>query len=186
MKLPIQDIKTNPNNPRFIKDSNFKSLVKSIKNLPVMTDLREVIIDENNMIIGGNMRYKAMEAAKWKEIPVKMFTREMAELNNELAKKDNPDFVEKTYEEYVEEIIIKDNVSGGDWDWDILANEWNASQLEEWGLVIPNEDENKDKNNDIELENKKVIEISFETDEELEKVFNELVERGLSCRILTL
>lgn len=138
MKLKITDIKPNPDNPRTIKDANFKKLVQSLKDLPVMTELREVILDENHMIIGGNMRYRAAIEAGWSEIAVKVFTREDAERNNKITGRTT------TYEEYVEEILIKDNVSGGDWDWDLLANEWNAQQLSDWGLNTPVTNENEE------------------------------------------
>lgn len=131
MKLALDKIKVNPKNPRFIKDDNFKKLVQSLKDLPVMTELREVLLDEDNMIIGGNMRYRAAKEAGWTEIPAKIFTREMAEENNKLTEQN------KTYEEYRDEIIIKDNISGGDWDWDILANEWNTELLATWGVDFP-------------------------------------------------
>lgn len=131
MKMNIKDIKPNPSNPRTIKDANFKKLVQSLNDLPVMTELREVILDENHVIIGGNMRYRAAIEAKWSEISVKVFTREDAERNNKLTKQN------KTYEEYVEEILVKDNVSGGDWDWDALANTYDAQQLSDWGLETP-------------------------------------------------
>ena len=134
MKLKLSEIKSNPKNPRFIKDNSFKKLVQSLKDLPVMTELREVILDQDGVIIGGNMRYKAAKEAGWNEISVKYFKPEDAERNNKLAKELNPDFIEKTYEEYVDEITIKDNVSGGEWDWDMLANEWNTDLLDQWGL----------------------------------------------------
>jgi 16S rRNA G966 N2-methylase RsmD len=130
--MPIKDIVPNSKNPRFIKDDKFKKLVKSLKDFPVMTEYREVILDENNVIIGGNMRYKAAIEAGWQEIPTKIFTRADAERNNELTKQD------KSYEEYVEELVIKDNVSGGEWDWDMLANRWDTDLLDEWGLDLPN------------------------------------------------
>lgn len=129
--MKLSDIKINPDNPRIIKDDKFKNLVKSLRELPVMTELREVILDENNMIIGGNMRYRASLEAGWKEIPTKTFTREMAYKNNELTNQ------EKSYEDYVREIIIKDNVSGGEWDWDSLANGWNTEDLGNWGIDLP-------------------------------------------------
>jgi hypothetical protein len=135
--MKLTEIKLNPDNPRIIKDDKFKSLVKSLKELPVMTELREIILNEDNTIIGGNMRYRAAKEAGWEEITTKVFTREMAERNNKLAKKINPDFVEKTYEEYCKEIIIKDNVSGGEWDWDMLSNEWETKDLGNWGIDLP-------------------------------------------------
>lgn len=112
-----QDIKLNPDNPRVIKDDNFQKLVKSLKEFPEMATVRPVVIDENNVILGGNMRYKAMLEAKWADIPVTQ--------------------VKGWTEEQKREFIIKDNVSGGEWDWDILANSWDVQKLEDWGVDLP-------------------------------------------------
>lgn len=113
MKLSISDIKPNPNNPRLIKDDKFKSLVKSLKDFPEMVDVRPVVVNKDHVILGGNMRFKAAKDAGWKEIPV---------------------IVVDWPEDKQREFIIKDNVSGGEWDWEVLANEWDQNQLEEWGL----------------------------------------------------
>jgi ParB-like chromosome segregation protein Spo0J len=121
----IQEIKSNPNNPRIIKDHKFKQLVKSIQDFPQMLELRPIVIDENNMVLGGNMRLKACLEAGLTDVPV-------IHANNltEAQKK---------------EFIIKDNISFGEHDWDALANEWNIIELDEWGLDIP-----AFANNDIE------------------------------------
>lgn len=115
MKLPITKIKPNPDNPRLIKDDKFKSLVKSIKDFPEMADVREIVVNEDYMILGGNMRFKAMQEAGWKEVPVRVV-----------------DWSEDKQREF----IIKDNVAGGEWDWDVLANEWDKAQLEDWGMDV--------------------------------------------------
>lgn len=117
MKLPIADIKPNPDNPRLIKDDKFKKLVQSLKDFPEMAEVREVVVNKDHMILGGNMRYKAMLEAGWKEIPIKVV--------------DWPEDKQK-------EFIIKDNISGGEWDWDIIANEWDSKLLDDWGLDLPN------------------------------------------------
>jgi ParB-like chromosome segregation protein Spo0J len=121
----IQELKSNPNNPRLIKDHKFKQLVKSIQDFPQMLELRPIVIDENNMVLGGNMRLKACLEAGLTDVPV-------IHANNlsEAQKK---------------EFIIKDNISFGEHDWDALANEWNIIELDEWGLDIP-----AFANNDIE------------------------------------
>ena len=116
IKLKITDIKPNIYNPRYIKDDKFKKLVQSLKDFPEMAEVREVVINKDNVILGGNMRFKAMQAAGWTDIPVKIV--------------DWP-------EDKQREFIIKDNVSGGEWDWDIIANEWDAEELESWGLELP-------------------------------------------------
>jgi len=111
-------IKPNPNNPRIIKDIKFKQLVKSIQDFPQMLELRPIVIDENNIVLGGNMRLKACQEAGLTEVPV-------------VQAKD-------LSEEQKKEFIVKDNVGYGEWDWDDLANNWDVEQLTEWGLDIPN------------------------------------------------
>lgn len=112
----INAIKANPNNPRIIKDDKFKKLVESVKNFPEMLDIRPIVVNKDMIILGGNMRYKACKEAGIKEIPV---------------------IVADFTEEQEREFLIKDNVSGGEWDWEVLANEWDSEQLESWGLDIP-------------------------------------------------
>ena len=116
--MKITDIKPNPNNPRIIKDDKFKKLVKSIQDFPQMLELRPIVIDENNVVLGGNMRLKACIEAGLTDVPVK----QAADLTEEQKK----------------EFIVKDNVGYGEWDWDDLANNWNTNDLIEWGLDIPN------------------------------------------------
>jgi ParB-like chromosome segregation protein Spo0J len=115
--MNINEIKPNPNNPRLIKDHKFKQLVKSIQDFPQMLELRPIVIDENNMVLGGNMRLKACLEAGLTDVPV-------IHANNlsEAQKK---------------EFIVKDNVGYGEWEWDALANEWNIEDLDNWGLDIP-------------------------------------------------
>ena len=116
-KVKINAIKTNPKNPRLIKDDKFKKLVKSIQEFPQMLELRPIVVDENNIILGGNMRYKACIEAGLKEI----FILKAEDLT----------------EEQKDEFIVKDNVGFGEWDWDILANEWDTDKLQDWGLDLP-------------------------------------------------
>lgn len=113
-KVKISEVKNNPNNPRLIKDDKFKKLVKSIKSFPEMLEKRPIVVDEDLMVLGGNMRLKASKEAGLKEVWI--------------------DIAEGWSEEQKAEFIIKDNVGFGVWDWDILANEWNSVDLEEWGL----------------------------------------------------
>ena len=114
MEIDIDKIKMNNENPRIIKDNKFKKLVKSIKDFPEMLEKRPLIIDENNVVLGGNMRLKALEHLKYKKVPVIQVT--------------------DWSEEKKKEFIIKDNVGFGEWDFDILANEWDIEKLNEWGL----------------------------------------------------
>jgi len=116
-KVKINSIKTNPKNPRLIKDDKFKKLVNSIKEFPQMLELRPIVVDENNIILGGNMRHKACIEAGLKEVYI-------------VQAKD-------LTEEQKDEFIVKDNVGFGEWDWDILANEWDTEKLQDWGLDLP-------------------------------------------------
>jgi DNA modification methylase len=120
--MNINEIKPNPNNPRIIKDDKFKKLVKSIQDFPQMLELRPIVIDENNIVLGGNMRLKACIEAGLKDVPVKQ--------------------AKELTEEQKKEFIVKDNVGYGEWDWDDLANNWDEQLLTEWGLDIPNFDAN--------------------------------------------
>ena len=113
----LTDIKSNPNNPRIIKDDKFKKLVASIKEFPQMLSLRPIVVNDDMIVLGGNMRLKACKEAGLKEVPV----IKASDLNEEQQK----------------QFIIKDNVGYGEWDWDMLANEWDAEELVEWGLDVP-------------------------------------------------
>jgi ParB-like chromosome segregation protein Spo0J len=116
-KVKISAIKSNPNNPRLIKDDKFYKLVKSIKEFPQMLELRPIVVNDEMVILGGNMRHKACIEAGLKEVTI-------------VKAKD-------LTEEQQKEFIIKDNVGFGEWDWDVLANEWDVESLEEWGLDLP-------------------------------------------------
>lgn len=121
LKVNIKEVKPNPSNPRTIKDAKFKKLVQSIKDFPQMLELRPIVVDKDYIVLGGNMRLKACIAAGLKEIPILI--------------------ADQLTEEQKAEFIIKDNVGFGDWDWDVLANEWPVDKLEEWGLDVPSLDE---------------------------------------------
>ncbi len=116
-KVKIGQVKPNESNPRVIRDDKFKKLVKSIQDFPEMLELRPIVVNEDMVVLGGNMRLKACIEAGLKEVPV----IKASDLTQEQQK----------------EFIIKDNVGFGEWDWDVLANEWDAESLEEWGLDLP-------------------------------------------------
>lgn len=119
--VKIKEVKPNPNNPRLIKDDKFKKLVKSIQEFPEMLKLRPIVVNDEMVVLGGNMRLKACKEAGLKEIPI--------------LKASN--FSEKQQREF----IVKDNVGFGEWDWDLIANEWDEEEVEDWGLDIPIEKE---------------------------------------------
>ena len=116
-KVNISQVKTNPNNPRLIKDDKFKKLVSSIKEFPEMLEIRPIVVDNDNIVLGGNMRLRACKEAGLKEVHI--------------IKADQ--LTEKQQREF----IIKDNVGFGEWDWDDLANQWDVDELEDWGLDLP-------------------------------------------------
>jgi DNA modification methylase len=130
--IKISQVKNDPNNPRVIKDHDFYVLVNSIKTTPGFMEFRPVIIDYNNMVLCGNQRLRACIYLGHKEIWTDLFTQEKAdEMNKEAQKEGRPT---KTYLEYCKAITIVDNTHAGTWDWDILANEWEQTELENWGL----------------------------------------------------
>ena len=122
IKISINKIKNNPSNPRIIKDEKYKKLVKSLREFPQMLEKRPLICctseDGNYYVLGGNMRLKACKEVGIAEVPILL--------------------ADDWTEEQKNEFIVKDNVSYGEWDWDVLANQWDADNLEDWGLDVPN------------------------------------------------
>lgn len=118
--IKLSDLKPNEANPRYITDELFEKLCKSITDFPRMMEIRPIVVDEKGLILGGNMGYKALIHLNYVEVP-----SEYVKVVKGLKAKEKDQF------------IAKDNIGFGDWDWDILANEWDAAELEEWGLKIP-------------------------------------------------
>lgn len=116
-KVKIGDVKVNPNNPRLIRDDKFAKLVQSIKDLPQMLEIRPIVVNSDMVVLGGNMRLKACKEAGLKEIPIII--------------------ADNLTEDQQREFLIKDNVSGGEWDWTIIQSEWDAEELDKWGLDVP-------------------------------------------------
>jgi ParB-like chromosome segregation protein Spo0J len=167
-KVKINLIKSHPNNPRLIKDDKFKKLVESVSSFPQMMQLRPIVVDETMTILGGNMRLKACIEAGFKEV----WIVKASELTEEQKK----------------EFIIKDNVGFGEWDWDMLANEWSSNELESWGLDIPIFEDSVDISKDLSSTINPLyrIEVSCTDEESQENTYNKLIEQGLECRLLTL
>jgi len=132
-KVSISSIKENDANPRFINKHKFQKLVNSVKEFPEMLSLRPIVVDKDNIILGGNMRYKACKEIGLKEVYI--------------IQADDLD------EKKAQEFIIKDNVGFGEWDWDVLANDWDTDLLEDWGLDlnIDNAIDDLEEDDDIEL-----------------------------------
>lgn len=161
-KVKISDVKPNPNNPRTVKDDKFAKLVKSIKDFPEMLDIRPIVVNDDMIVLGGNMRLKACKDAGLKTIPI--------------IKASN------LTEQQQREFIIKDNLGYGEWDWQMIGAEWDTKQLEEWGMdvpeftIMPTDDE-------LTAEEKQkppVIKITFESPEQLQSAeidIQELLDR---------
>ena len=147
--MKIKEIKSNPNNPRVIRDDKFKKLVNSIKEFPKMMALRPMVLDENNIVLGGNMRLKALNELGYKEIPEEWIKRA-----NDLSEEEQRRFV------------IADNVGFGEHDYEMLKEEWDVEKLEDWGIEFQEENEHE------ELQ-KQVEEIEYST--ELDSLSNYIV-----------
>ena len=130
MNKPINTIFAHPKNPRLIRNEKYLEQKKSIEETPEMMDLRPVIIDEDDIILGGHQRWRACKELGWKDVPVMQYTREK-HLKSESFTKFN-----KTYELVCAEIVIKDNTHYGEFDYDILANEWDYLPLTEYGVAV--------------------------------------------------
>ena len=151
--MKLSDIKPNPNNPRVIKDDAFKKLCNSIKEFPKMMALRPMVVDQDNVVLGGNMRLKALQHLGFKEIH-DTWVKKASELTEEEKRR----------------FIIADNVSGGEWDWGVLQAEWDLGELEDWGLEIP----------DYEVKQPEAVEDDYEIPDEIETdiVLGDLFEIG--------
>lgn len=152
--MKIKDIKANPNNPRVVVDAKFEKLKKSIQEFPEMLEARPLVVNEDGIVLGGNMRLKAIKELGWKEAPV---------------------IVAPWGEDKNAEFIIKDNIAFGEWDWELLANEWESEDLQDWGLdvwkpseepdySILDEEDLDDELADMVNGTRKAIQIEFEPD----------------------
>ena len=160
-EINIKEIKSNPNNPRVLKDDKFKKLVQSLKDFPEMANVRPIVVNTEMIVLGGNMRLRAMQEAGWKKAPVQIVDWSIEKQN---------------------EFIIKDNVGFGEWDWDAIANEWNTEDLTKWGLDLPLFDSEPSLDELIGEEKNKpaTMKITFESPEQLQKAeidIQELLDR---------
>lgn len=160
--VKIGNVKSNPNNPRVIKDSNFEKLVRSIKEFPKMLKIRPIVVNDDMIVLGGNMRLKACKEAGLKEVPIIKAS----------------DLTEDEQRQF----IIKDNVSGGEWDWEMLTSDWDTEKLDEWGLDIPiiMEEPSMDELIGEEQNKPATMKITFDSIEQLQKAeidIQELIDR---------
>lgn len=161
--IDISFIKENPDNPRFISDEQFEKLVESIKNFPKMLELRPIVVNKNMVVLGGNMRLKACQAAGLKQIPITI-----ANLN----------------EKQQQEFIVRDNLNYGDWDLPKLKD-WDNEQLKDWGVDISQLKEIPDKVDRLFDPVPPQMIISCKNEREQKKIFEELEQRGFKCKLLT-
>jgi len=170
-QVKINKVKGNPSNPRIIKNDKFKKLVKSIQEFPEMLKLRPIVVDEDMMVLGGNMRLKASKEAGLSEVWI--------------------DIAEGLTEEQKKEFIVKDNVGFGEWDWAMLGNEWNTIKITEWGLdVWENQDDKNELDAELEwsgmpefnnkdLTPKRQLIISFRNEDDI-KTFANLIKQNIT------
>jgi ParB-like chromosome segregation protein Spo0J len=142
--MKLKDIKPNPNNPRVLRDDKFQKLKQSITEFPKMLSLRPMVIDENNVVLGGNMRLRALQELGFTDIE-DAWVKRSSDLTEDEKKR----------------FIIADNVAFGEWDWDTLANDWEVVDLEAWGLEIPFYDEEVKEEQSKEEEDFKTLELNF-------------------------
>ena len=153
-EAPIGKIKPNPKNPRFIKDESFEALVISIRDFPQMLWKRPLVcftdVDNNFVLLGGDKRLRACKELKFKKVQVTL--------------------ADDWTEEQKAEFIIKDNLSAGEWDWEILKTGWDTTKLEAWGLKLPNIEPlpNSDELIGEEKNKPAIIKITFVNTDQLE------------------
>ena len=203
--VKISQLVENKDNPRYITKPAFEKLVKSILIFPRMLKIRTIVVDGNYKVLGGNMRLKALERIEEmqaEEIRASLESLQTYNRKTELERANllqywkewqaNPVAsvicVEQMSEEEQREFVIKDNVGFGDWNFDVLANEWDDVQLTEWGMNLPQPDDPEKEKKDLsdKVVEKYAVEIDCSNEGEQEEIYNELVERGYVCRVLTL
>ena len=173
--IKISKVKANPDNPRLIKDIKFKKLVNSIKEFPKMLELRPIVVNDDMIVLGGNMRLEACKEAGLKEVYVVKAS--------ELSAREQREFT------------IKDNVGFGEWDWDMLANEWDNKELNDWGLDVWQPEKEIDYSilNDIDLDEeldvmyqqtKKSISLEYPSEgfEPIKKLYDKLKADGVDLQ----
>jgi hypothetical protein len=158
--IDVSKLILNDNNPRYIKEDKFQKLVKSLRESPRMLEYRPIIVNEEMKVLGGNMRLKAAIEIGFTKVPI-LIAVGLTEAEQR-------------------ELIVKDNVGYGEWDYDLLANQYDKEELEEWGLDIPEWANNNvdldnffEDNNDVkDSKNKIVLEYSEEDYAEVMEAFN--------------
>lgn len=159
--VAINKVKSNPSNPRIIRDDKFKKLVQSIIDFPQMLEIRPIVVDADMIVLGGNMRLKAAQEAGLKKIPIII--------------------ADELTEEQKKEFIIKDNVGFGEWDWELLANEWDNELLVDWGLDVWIDTDEKTLDEQETSEPTNVI-VEFNSYELAEKFYDDCLNKNLKVK----
>jgi ParB-like chromosome segregation protein Spo0J len=162
-KVKIGQIKSNPNNPRVIKDDKFKKLVQSVKDFPQMLDIRPIVVNDEMIVLGGNMRLKACIEAGLKDVSIIKASDLTPEQQNEF--------------------IIKDNVGFGEWNWDVIADNWDYELLNDWGLDIPGFDLTDEFREETPYNFMNKVTIEFKTTEEATAYFELATKDGLKAKL---
>lgn len=208
--IKLNKIKVNDKNPRTITEDKLRRLIESILVFPKMLSIRPIVVDDKGVALGGNMRTRALkEIKKLGRDGLQPRLQEIRQFNNKPVEEQNEiiqhweawfksDTVPIIYadtltEEEKREFIIKDNSSFGAWDWDVLANEWESEQLDDWGVDVweaNSESDNDDKKDEIDLSDNVQFEFKLEIDcgseETQQQLYDEFTKKGYPCRILTL
>lgn len=167
--IPIGRLRANPTNPRVLRDDKFAKLKQSLQDFPDMLNKRPIVavtdLQGNYMVLGGNMRLKACMDLKMKQVPVIL--------------------VDEWTEEQRREFIVKDNVGFGEWDWDQLANEWDAGQLSDWGLDLPKDPLPVDEDQEDYVPGFRLV-IECTSEAQQQQYFKEITNLGIECKPLTL
>jgi len=164
MIVKITEVKPNPNNPRLVKDDKFAKLVQSIKDFPKMLELRPIVVNDDMIVLGGNMRLKACKEAGLKEVPI----IKASDLT----------------EEQQREFIIKDNLGYGEWDWNMIANEWDEEDLTKWGLDIPIFKESEESEEKMVEDLAWLLSIRCDGEKNAQELYERFINEGLDVKIV--
>ena len=199
--VKISQLVENKDNPRYITKPTFEKLVKSILSFPRMLKIRPIVVGGNYKVLGGNMRLKALERIEEmqaEEIRASLESLQTYNRKTELERANllqywkewqaNPVAsvicVKQMTEEEQREFVIKDNVGFGEWNFDVLANEWDDVELTEWGMNLPQPDSEMENNEEAKQEEKKpdyIVEIRCQSEEDYKHTFQILTEAGYNC-----
>lgn len=169
----LSELKKLDNNPRTIKEEDLARLIQSIRDNPEYFEARPLILSDRTgelVILGGNQRFEASKFLKLDKVPTHL--------------------IKGLTEDKEREIIIRDNVSNGQWDYDLLANEWDVSDLDSWGVSLwnnepePQQEKDPFDDNGVEGSNKYGVIVMCESESSQESVFTRLTNEGFNCKVV--